>query len=118
MYAHNNWEQHILFHTSAPTNSPSHAHFCTHIQVVIFVQQDFWIIFSQVTATNKDGDSDGIVYRILSGTDDWLGKFAIDSSGEITVSDTLDAEVTMMYTLFVEAQDTRTQIIRLVNWHT
>ncbi len=58
------------------------------------------------------------MYRILSGTDDWLGKFAIDSSGEITVSDTLDAEITMMYTLFVEAQDTRTQIIRLVNWHT
>ena len=54
------------------------------------------------------------MYSIKSVTGDGSDKFAINSmSGEITVaSGTLDAEEALEYTLFVEALDTRTEIIR------
>ena len=54
------------------------------------------------------------MYNIKSVTGDGFDKFTINpTSGEITVdSNTLNAEEALEYTLFVEALDTRTEIIR------
>ena len=70
----------------------------------------------QVSATDKDGVSTGIVYSLKSASDNGLELFQIDEmSGEITISnDGLDADVISMYTLFVEAQDTKLEVPRYV----
>ena len=54
-----------------------------------------------VSAT--DPDEDTLTYSITAGDDD--GKFSIDSSGAVTVAETLDHETTTSYTLTVEAAD-------------
>ena len=71
------------------------------------------MVIVQVEATDKDGNSVDIVYNLLSARDDGMDKFRINSeSGEITLKDTVNADVVFEYTLFVEAQDRRTDIIR------
>ncbi|XP_072050324.1 protocadherin Fat 4-like [Amphiura filiformis] len=63
----------------------------------------------QVSATNKDGNSVGIVYRIKTGSNGGTKYFQIDpNTGEITVRDGgIDAELVLEFILFVEATDTR-----------
>ena len=72
-----------------------------------------WFLIVQVEAANKDGNSVDIAYNLLSASDDGMDKFEINSeSGEITLKDTVNADVVFEYILFVEAQDRRTEIIR------
>ncbi|XP_072050360.1 cadherin EGF LAG seven-pass G-type receptor 2-like [Amphiura filiformis] len=68
---------------------------------------DFFII--QVSAKNKDGTSEGIVYRVKSGSYQGTRFFKIDPiTGDITVRDGgIDAELVLEFVLFVEATDTR-----------
>ena len=63
----------------------------------------------QVEANNTDGTSEGIVYRIQTGSNNALDYFRIDiNTGDIYVIDgNIDAEIVNEFTLFVEATDTR-----------
>ncbi len=67
-----------------------------------------------MSATNSAGTSEGIVYRIKSGTNDGETKFRIDEqTGNITVSSTdIDYETNTIFTLVVEAQDRRSDPTR------
>ncbi|XP_072050323.1 cadherin EGF LAG seven-pass G-type receptor 2-like [Amphiura filiformis] len=64
----------------------------------------------QVSAQNKDGDSQGIVYHIQTSTSQGLSNFQIDPrTGQITVKAgaVIDAELVDEFVLIVEATDTR-----------
>ncbi|XP_072037581.1 protocadherin beta-6-like [Amphiura filiformis] len=68
-----------------------------------------------VGAVDKDGDSTYIVYRLTTANDNGMDIFSIDEiTGEISVKTAglLDAELISKYTLYVEADDTKLDVIR------
>ena len=71
-----------------------------------------------MTATNKDGTTENIIYRLISGSNNGLDFFGIHpETGSITViSVDIDAEVALEITLFVEAVDTSLEPERYA-WH-
>ena len=70
-----------------------------------------------MSAQNKDGNTNGLIYRIVSGSNLGLVFFKINpESGEISVADEgIDRETVAEFTLFVEAVDTRLEPQRYVN---
>ena len=69
-----------------------------------------------MSAENKDGNTDGLVYRIVSGSNQGSVFFKIDpQSGEISVAaEGIDRETVAEFTLFVEVVDTRLEPQRYV----
>ncbi|XP_072039293.1 cadherin EGF LAG seven-pass G-type receptor 2-like [Amphiura filiformis] len=68
-----------------------------------------------VSAVDKDGDSTYILYRLTNANDNGMDIFGIDEITGVIFVETaglLDAEVISKYTLYVEADDTKLDVIR------